>query len=155
MNSDKPINLCYFNSLYSLISSVTTFHPPVSPTFQSEAEVKAAKARLQQEQAQSKCAPEPTPLTTPSPSTSQHEDLASQQERRAPISEGDFPADPPQSPDLRHRQTATQREEPVAQVHVREGALAAEPVGGTVSYVIMWLLIVAIAGLLLRRLLYS
>lgn len=133
--------------------------------FQSEAEVKARLQQQQQqqqgtaapeaqlEQVQSDCAsmtsahlhvPDPSaPLTPPmSPFggvAPRSEDVISGQE---------------QYPDLRHRQpNAHQEEGPMTQATVRVDGQRTKP-SGTVSYVIMWLLILAIVGLFLRRLLF-
>ena len=123
--------------------------------FQSEAEVRAAKAHTeaatgtqQEQEAQPESsAPSFSPPVSPSPPTSQTE------EGMAPRLEG-VGSDQQQSPDLRHRWLAAQRdgEEPVAQASVKTVALSGS--SGTVSYVIMWMLIVVIVGLLLRRLFF-
>ena len=122
--------------------------------------MKAAKARLQQQQhtasvQQEQLQPvtEPTTTSVTSSTTTQPENLSSQQEGIAPIRSEEETSDTQQSPGLRHRQPAAQREGPTAQVHGKKNAVPND--SGTVSYVVMWVLIVAIVGLLLRRLFYS
>eukprot|EP00731_Ephydatia_muelleri_P032026 Em0023g533a len=127
--------------------------------FQSEAEVKAAKARLQQQHSeaaagtlqQEQAQPESTPNSSaPLSHPASPSQPVNQMGGVAPRSEG---VSYDQSPDLRHRWSAAQGDGEKEPVTVKKDASSVW--SGTVSYIIMWILIVAILGLLLRRLFNS